>query len=362
MTTAEELYADFDKELKECAPHEQKALVDRYMELLESRMQLKYDMPTNIPTNEEIAKAHMPKNTFLPSELAMPQVVDFGTSRTREELYDRLIIPARESMVRQKPKYMINIMPEDERMYLLVSYEKKEKIKDMGPRWDKDKRRWFVHRDTYAEDTRLNTMFKPWKPCHKTAHCPDLMQKIPRDDRVYICVPYHSAKAAKQLGAVWDGTSRKWFVHMGEYEQNETLRDAFPASVPFVWYVVPFKRKDEAKDMGCTKFDKELKAWGCDNPKQITKLDEEFHRHKISHDPTIKRPKPIRPPQRAESPESLTLASNPRTYFVVNTADEAERTKAEATRLRWDKELMTFYTRSRRIKAAALNAGFRVLR
>ena len=61
------------------------------------------------------------------------------------------------------------------------------------------------------------------------------------------------------------------------------------------------------------------------------------------------------------SPESLTSASNPRTYFVVNTADEAERSKAEAARLRWDTELAAFYTRSRRIKARALDAGFRVL-
>ena len=90
MTTVEELYAAFDKELKECAPHEQKALADRYMKLLERRTQLKYDMPTNIPTNEEIAKAHMPKRSVLPQA---PQVIDFGTSRTREELYDRLIIP-----------------------------------------------------------------------------------------------------------------------------------------------------------------------------------------------------------------------------------------------------------------------------
>ena len=47
-----------------------------------------------------------------------------------------------------QPKFqVVNMMPEDERVYMHVPFEQKQEARDMGAVWDATECKWSVHRD-----------------------------------------------------------------------------------------------------------------------------------------------------------------------------------------------------------------------
>lgn len=170
---------------------------------------------------------------------------------------------------------------------------------------------------------------------------------------VFIHVPYGANTIAKNLGARFDKDSKMWYVSNEAYENNEELRSTFGKRLPdYIWYRVPFDQKETAKEMGCDKFNKELKAWGCIDESKIEALDDEFRRHEVNPIPP-RTPSPTPPPRptlaepEPDREQPTPLVMKPRTYYKIDLIDWGD---AREVGLRWDESKGLFFTRSDTIK------------
>ena len=78
------------------------------------------------------------------------------------------------------------------------------------------------------------------------------------EKRLYLIIPFCKKDEAKELGCRWDNDKFKWYYnHLPSDDQKKVLN----------WYknlkiylTVPFEEKDDAKELGCF-FDHEIKQW-----------------------------------------------------------------------------------------------------
>lgn len=71
--------------------------------------------------------------------------------------------------------------------YLQVPFEEKEKAKELGAKWDKENKKWYVSKNADL------TPFKRWT-------------------KVFLNVPFEDKDAVKSHGAMWDREVSKWFI------------------------------------------------------------------------------------------------------------------------------------------------------
>lgn len=78
-------------------------------------------------------------------------------------------------------------------------------------------------------------------------------ETIPKEDKIYLAVPFEAKEIAKRLGARWDAAAKKWYINSFQ-----------PADVFDPWMLqylnVPFDQKDEAKALGA-KWDSNRQQW-----------------------------------------------------------------------------------------------------
>ena len=83
------------------------------------------------------------------------------------------------------------------KIYLDVPYEKKDPIKQLGARWDKNKKKWYVMSNLSEE---------------KRAAIENILKSSSQFERIYLDVPYAKKDPVKKLGARWDKNKKKWYV------------------------------------------------------------------------------------------------------------------------------------------------------
>lgn len=85
--------------------------------------------------------------------------------------------------------------------FIKVPFAEKEKVKELGARWDKDMKSWYVPEDADKEK------FSKWE-----RHDPSTAPQIdPNLTRIYLNVPFADKDAVKSLGARWDGDKKQWY-------------------------------------------------------------------------------------------------------------------------------------------------------
>lgn len=90
------------------------------------------------------------------------------------------------------------------RQYLDVPYEEKDAAKELGAKWDRQERSWYIPPGADMES------FKKWVPQEGEKNLQP--QKQQEDKRTYLAVPYEEKDAAKELGAKWDAEAKSWYV------------------------------------------------------------------------------------------------------------------------------------------------------
>jgi len=106
-------------------------------------------------------------------------------------------------------------------VYLDCPYREKEEVKELGARWDTEKRKWYVvpgddvrpfHRWSPRIDGRRVALAKP------SFHKSEVKQESHSNEScghnfwLYLDVPYHDIELAKNFGGRWDEESKKWYV------------------------------------------------------------------------------------------------------------------------------------------------------
>lgn len=98
--------------------------------------------------------------------------------------------------------------------YLQVPFEDKDKAKELGAKWDRQERSWYV--PATAEMQNFSQWLKPaeTKEANQTPK-PEPKQepkKEPKQSRQYLDVPYLERNQAKSSGAKWDSIAKSWYV------------------------------------------------------------------------------------------------------------------------------------------------------
>ncbi len=118
-------------------------------------------------------------------------------------------------MSSQSPSGSQQAVDTPERTYLDCPFHEKDEAKQLGARWDHDKRKWYVE----ALDPSRREVFSKWLHVSHT----------------YLNVPFAEKDEAKELGARWDRDARRWYVRQGaDLEPFSKWRtsDAAPARQP----------------------------------------------------------------------------------------------------------------------------------
>lgn len=95
-----------------------------------------------------------------------------------------------------------------ERIYLNVPYREKDAASDLGAKWDRREKSWYVPEGKDVE------------PFGKWLGRDESMQERKAQDpvtaeRIYLAVAYQDHWAAKKAGAEWDKDARSWYVGQG---------------------------------------------------------------------------------------------------------------------------------------------------
>lgn len=102
--------------------------------------------------------------------------------------------------------------------YLYVPFADKEKVVELGAKWDHKKRGWYVPATADLEK------FAPWlAPVEKKTNISKSNQS-----KQYLNVPYSERDQAKAAGAKWDGIAKSWYV--GENADMTKLEPYLPGN------------------------------------------------------------------------------------------------------------------------------------
>lgn len=106
-----------------------------------------------------------------------------------------------------------------ERIYLNVPYKEKDAASDLGAKWDRREKSWYV-----PEGKDVNP-FEKWLKRDESMQ----ERKAQGPERIYLAVAYQDHWAAKKAGAEWDKDARSWYV--GLKGDMEKLKKWLPENV-----------------------------------------------------------------------------------------------------------------------------------
>jgi putative DNA primase/helicase len=95
------------------------------------------------------------------------------------------------------------------RQYISVPYEEKDEAKELGAKWDKYEKSWYIPSGANMEN------FKKWPSHEKDIPLTRIQANLPteeRANRTYITVPFAEKNEAKAMGAKWDKKQSSWYI------------------------------------------------------------------------------------------------------------------------------------------------------
>ena len=173
--------------------------------------------------------------------------------------------------------------------WLNVAFRDKNKVKQLGARWDVDRKQWYAPAGIDLEPLR------PWlAEAEQALDAPEASPTRQADsaardavepepsleaspEKTWLNVPYMSRNTAKKLGARWDRDSKRWYAPEGvdlaplrpflpEQQQERDMAVSGSASTverraekPTALHV-PYEDKELAKKLGA-RWDRERKQW-----------------------------------------------------------------------------------------------------
>lgn len=106
------------------------------------------------------------------------------------------------------------------RFYLDVPYREKNAAKELGAKWDRQERSWYIPAGMEQAP------FKKWLEKKESEENNQTISVHLPPEREYLVVPYGERKEAKALGAKWDTVERSWYI--GEAADRKKLEKWLP--------------------------------------------------------------------------------------------------------------------------------------
>ena len=99
----------------------------------------------------------------------------------------------------------VGIISDDkpEKIYLDISFNKKDKAKELGARWDTNAKKWYY---MYNLDEENKIQLKMLETMEEK-----VLHKASNEDKHYINIAFKDKNIAKKLGAKWDVAQKSWY-------------------------------------------------------------------------------------------------------------------------------------------------------
>lgn len=95
------------------------------------------------------------------------------------------------------------------RTYLHVAFVEKNAVKELGAKWDRQERSWYVPAGSDVEKFS-RWLSPPAEQAEQQTIAPETQKSS--TERRYLAVPYTERKLAKAAGAKWDSEAKSWYV------------------------------------------------------------------------------------------------------------------------------------------------------
>lgn len=155
-----------------------------------------------------------------------------------------------------------------ERQYITVPYQENEEAKDLGARWDRQQKSWYVPPE--ADEAP----FAQWvQGAAQGIEAQVTQQSQAQTERVYLTVPYGEHTAAKDGGALWDQAAKSWY--MGPQADREKLEQWKPHTMATQQRPAMAPREE---------FTEALRVLGCHVTDEHPLIDGKTHRIKVEGD------------------------------------------------------------------------------
>ena len=128
---------------------------------------------------------------------------------------DRPVLVAKESEAVIEQAAQSNQTPPTDKTYLHVPFKEKEQARELGAKWDRQEKSWYIPADLDKE------AFAHWlNPAPKVEAAETAQERTeapqvastPKSAREYLAVPYGERSAAKAAGAAWDKAAKSWYI------------------------------------------------------------------------------------------------------------------------------------------------------
>lgn len=128
---------------------------------------------------------------------------------------DRPVLVVKESEAVIEQAAQSNQTPATDKTYLHVPFKEKEQAREMGAKWDRQEKSWYIPADLDKE------AFAHWlNPAPKVEAAEAAQERTeapqvastPKSAREYLAVPYGERSAAKAAGAAWDKAAKSWYI------------------------------------------------------------------------------------------------------------------------------------------------------
>ena len=128
---------------------------------------------------------------------------------------DRPVLVVKESEAVIEQAAQSNQAPATHKTYLHVPFKEKEQASELGAKWDRQEKSWYIPADLDKE------AFAHWlNPAPKVEAAETAQERTeapqvastPKSAREYLAVPYGERSAAKAAGAAWDKAAKSWYI------------------------------------------------------------------------------------------------------------------------------------------------------
>ncbi|MDA7024230.1 MULTISPECIES: zincin-like metallopeptidase domain-containing protein [Pseudomonas] len=128
---------------------------------------------------------------------------------------DRPVLVAKESEAVIEQAAQSHQAPVTDKTYLHVPFKEKEQVRELGAKWDRQEKSWYIPADLDKE------AFAHWlNPAPKVEAAETAQERTeapqvastPKSAREYLAVPYGERSAAKAAGAAWDKAAKSWYI------------------------------------------------------------------------------------------------------------------------------------------------------
>lgn len=105
-----------------------------------------------------------------------------------------------------------------DRNYVHVPFKEKEQARELGAKWDRQEKSWYipdgVDKEPFAHWLNPAPKVETTESTQERTEAPQTPQapEIPKSSREYLAVPYGERAAAKAAGAVWDKAAKSWYA------------------------------------------------------------------------------------------------------------------------------------------------------